>query len=245
MPKLLEDVELNLDREDLERRILLPRVRSIQRSSGVHLSGILKPLAIAAKYLKPGEALEDEIPILWALGIAWEEFAVSLYPDIEWQPGELAVPTDPITGEVVFMNADGVSYSEEYDCRIIQEFKFTFKSDKGGKEWMNDWMKMQQGLGYLKGYLPAEDRRIVQWHVCHIRGDYKAFGPTYRRYTVEFTTKEVEQTWKMISGSWSLAVPEAHPKKPAAAPMRVPAAARPSKSAPKSSSKMKRGLKAS
>ena len=167
----------------------------------------MKPLAIACKKLKPGEILEEEYPLLWALGCAWEEYCASFYPGMDYQPGGVAL--NGIHG-----TADGISLDPKYGT-VVEEFKFTFKGERSDlphrlaadsklKKFSDEWMWQHQGRAYCKLYNAV----VVRWHVCHVRGDYKSFGPIYKRYTFEFSKKEVQQTWDMLKGNKELAVPE-------------------------------------
>src|SRR3954462_3934984 len=95
MAQLLEETEVKIELVDLLKRspIIRPTdkrgvVKVDKRSKGVHLMAILRYCAIEAKILKPGEPLEEDLPLWMALGMAWEEFAASFYPDMQWQPGE-------------------------------------------------------------------------------------------------------------------------------------------------------------
>lgn len=209
MPVLLEEVEIQLDNFDLMRR--LPRgQRPAPRSKGLHLSGILRPLAIAAKQLRADSsedleerAAEEELPVeqrkyklLWAVGLMWEEFAASLYPDMDYQPGE-------VEKDGVWMTCDGLNVIELpnpeaehllFCASIVEEFKATYAKVKTGAEFLKDWLKMQQGRGYCAGYGP----RLVRWHVLYLRGNYQEFGPVYKRFLVEFSEKEIEMTWRMV-----------------------------------------------
>lgn len=199
---ILEELEIRLEFSDMARRSPLPRlatpdgfIEQLPRSAGVHMSGILKPLAIAAKQLKPMEQLEEEYPLMWALGVAWEEFVASLYPGMDWQPGELVV-------DGIAMNADGLNWLDKWDAACVEEMKSTYRSSTF--PFKDEWTKLVQGKAYCYGYGP----RIVRWHSCHLRGDYKSFGPSYVRRTIQFTDKEVEQTWNMLVANKELAVAE-------------------------------------
>jgi len=159
------------------------------------MSGILKPLAIAAKQLKPNEQTEDEYPLMWALGVAWEEFVASLYPSMDWQPGEIIV-------DGIAMTCDGLNWLDELGESCIEEMKSTFVSST--KPFGEEWQKLMQGKAYCHGYGP----RIVRWHSCHLRGDYASFGPRYVRRTVRFTDKEVAQCWQMLVKNRELGIAE-------------------------------------
>lgn len=201
---LIEETEVKLELSDLLARTPIQRPKAPpHRSPGVHQSGVLAYIAHSIGILKPDEKDEEdasEYPVLWALGQAWEEFCVSLYPDVDWQPGEET--RDGISG-----SCDGLSFWEDESTTRIEEYKFTFKKVKTGDEFLKDdamWMWRHQGRAYCKLYGP----RVVRWHVCHVRGDYKAFGPVYKRYAVEFSDKEIDQTWSMLCNNRDKAVPE-------------------------------------
>ena len=110
MPTLISETDVKLERSDLLRRVALPRdvgpdgfIVPPARTSGLHLSGLLRYIATKSKigaYLE--QLAEEDMPLRWAMGHAWEEFAASLYPDMTWQPGEIH---DPLV-----MNCDGLSW---------------------------------------------------------------------------------------------------------------------------------------
>jgi len=199
---ILEEVEIKLDYADMDRRIVLPRLATPDgfilqhpRSSGVHMSGILKPLAIAAKQCKATDILEDEYPLMWFLGIAWEEAVASLYPTMDYQPGGICV-------DGIHMTCDGLNWLDEWGEACVEEMKSTYRSSTF--PFKDEWMKLAQGKAYCHGYGP----RIVRWHSCHLRGDYKSFGPIYKRRTVRFSDTEIAQNWAMFVKNKSLGVAE-------------------------------------
>ncbi len=208
--QILEEVEVKLELSDLSRRVLLPRLATpdgfyaqLPRSAGVHMSGVLKPLAIAAKQLKPYEQLEEEYPLMWALGVAWEEFVASLYPGMDYQPGEV------VKGGIA-MTCDGLNWLDEWGEACIEEMKFTTKLERGEtegsvKSFKDEWMWLQQGKAYCYGYGP----RIVRWHVLFMIPFFKG-GPKYKRFTVRFTDNDISQAWNMFCANKHAAVPETH-----------------------------------
>jgi len=169
----------------------------------VHQSGILKYIAEATGKLKPGEPLEEEMPLIFALGHAWEEYAVSFYPEIDWQPGEITVDS-------ISMNCDGLTpdpaWAPEGTPLGLEEFKFTFKAVPS--EFLTDdrfWIWQHQARGYCHGYGP----RCCRWHVLHVHeAGFKKFWPTYRQYIVKFSDKEIEQTWSLLQKYKTRAEPE-------------------------------------
>lgn len=196
--QLLEETEIRIEIADLAKRVSLVRPVSQPRSKGWHLSGVLKYCAVQAKIMKPGEPLEEELPLMMALGIAWEEFAASLYPDMIWQPGEEC-------RDQVYGTPDGISVMEsppgfDDDWLRLEEFKFTRKKAKHGDDIFKDWMWMQQIRGYLgMSSIGLGDTHIARLHVCYLNGDYKPQEAKYIRYLLCFTQEEIEKTWVMIN----------------------------------------------
>lgn len=208
--QLIEETEVTIELADLFKRS--PVIRKADkkgkivlgaRSKGKHVMAILRYCAIEARILKPGEPLEEDLPLWMALGMAWEEFAASFYPDMVWQPGEfeesgiygnpdgmstLELPSNPIARRV----AKKMLGIETYPG--LEEFKFTRKKAKHGDEILSEWLWMQQLRAYC-GYLQCQYARL---HVCYINGDYKPLESKYIRYLIKFEEVEVFSTWRML-----------------------------------------------
>src|ERR1700675_2531340 len=124
MPTLLSEKVVTLEMRDLQNRVPICRPpQPPARAPGAHQSDILAYVARKIGVLKPGEKLEDEYPLLWGLGCAWEEYIMSFYPDMEWQPGELTV-------DGISMNCDGLSVIDGEPT--VEEAKLTFKKERDG-----------------------------------------------------------------------------------------------------------------
>jgi hypothetical protein len=198
MPILLSESVLDLQRQDLAHRVPIRRPeREHARTTGVHLSGVLVKVAESIGVLKPGDPIEEDLPLRVVAGHMWEEFAVSLYPSIVWQPGETCV-------DDVWMTPDGIEADFLPGVDALHEFKCTWKKVRSGPDLLTEWYWMAQGKGYCKGY----GVRHVKWHVFYVNGDYRNSGPIYKTYTVEFSEKEIEQSWRMVLNHKHLAVPE-------------------------------------
>jgi hypothetical protein len=204
MPVLLAENVVQLEFGDLWKRRPIDRPdRPLARSPGHHQSTILAHVARKVGWLKPDERDESEFPLIWALGQAVEEYTFSFYPAAIWQPGERV-------RDGIAMNCDGLSFNLElsdgypaehadlnYYANQLEECKATYKSVATGEEfvWDQKWAMWQhQGREYCYGYGP----RVVRWHVWHLRGDYKVFGPCYKQYVVGFNDAEVTQTHKLL-----------------------------------------------
>jgi hypothetical protein len=190
----------------------------------MHLSGVLRYVATESGILKAIADIDEEaLPLRMALGLAWEEFAVSMYPEVDWQPGEIVV-------DGIAMNCDGLSENPKYPqldaayqqfmqqadqalpvvvrpATQLDEFKLTWKKAKTAQDLLRDeWYWLQQGRGYCWGY----EANLVRWHVCYVNGDYRGSGPIYKRYLIHFSDAEVESTQKMIQKNRAAAEEKGH-----------------------------------
>jgi hypothetical protein len=204
MPVILEEIEVCLDvgdlkiRSPIDREIALTgRIKEAERTKGMHLSGILRFVAGQAGLMKIVADMDEErLPLKMALGIAFEEFAASLYPSMHWQPGE-------VIREGVAMTCDGISpmdlslgersYHGDQPC--VEEFKLTWKKVQTGDELLREsWYWCQQGRGYCWGY----GANLVRYHICFVNGNYRNSGPVYKRYLVRYPPPDVESTRLMV-----------------------------------------------
>lgn len=206
--KLLEETEVRLERSDLFVRSPISRtvnkkgrLQEASRTPGIHLSGILRYIAVESGMRKELAQIEEEdFPLRMALGLAWEEFAASLYPAMLWQPGE-------IDKEGVLMTCDGHSYAEQpediYATLSLEEFKLTWKKRKDGPTFLREeWYWLQQARGYCWGYGASQ----VRYHICNVMGDYKGGGPVYMRYVVEFDERDLATTATMLQANRDRAI---------------------------------------
>jgi hypothetical protein len=212
MPILVAERRVTLEFSDLEKRIqLIGRPsRPPSRSSGVHQSGVLAYIARQIGILRPDEKDEEEYPLIWAMGQMWEEYIFSFYLEIDWQPGERTV-------DAVTVTTDGLSLDDKCEFDSVpwdapelmnEEAKATFKGVATGEEFVKGqkwWMYRMQGAAACHVYGP----RLSRWHVFHVRGDYKTFGPVYMQYVLRYSDKEVKQAWAMIQQNKHNAIPEA------------------------------------
>lgn len=185
MPKLLEEKQVKLDREDLVKWTQVLQPKNVKkRSSGVHLSGVIKAVLQATGQMKFWPETE-EISLNLAMGLAWENWIVGLYPDLIWQPGEMC--KDGIYG-----SPDGITP----DIPQLEEFKCTWKSRHNFGTILDQkaWMWQLQGYLAMLG-TPWYQARI---HVFFVNGDYRPPTPEYFTYVIEFTSTELDQFWTRV-----------------------------------------------
>lgn len=195
------------------------------RTSGIHLSGILRKMAIQigklpAEYANSNAGtLIRETPVIqaggvsalcrMAFGMAWENWLVAhiarFWPGFMHQPGEFE--RDDIRG-----TPDGLS-PEADGSLAVHEIKFTYKSMSANKPIEEEWLWLAQVVGYaalvshvlccpvLKAYL----------HVAYAMGDYsrgEGSGPKYVVYAIDMSQEEVEMAWAEYVNHKGLAEPE-------------------------------------
>lgn len=192
MPLLIAETDVKLERGDMSRRILLKHELSANgvyivdrpRTPGLHLSGLLKYVAAKSRIAaRLAEIDDEEMPLRWAIGHAWEEFAASLEPEMIWQPYECLTP--------VVMNCDGLVCGES-NRLTVKEFKFNRAKKYSGTDLIRKkWLWMMQGQGYCIGYGATR----VEWNVlsCMEWPD-----PVWTKYLVEFDQLELDQIANMI-----------------------------------------------
>lgn len=195
MPQLLEEKEILLEWKDLEKRVPKRKATDGKRSSGIHLSGIIRATLQKMKYLDLDERT-DEMPLIVMLGMFFEEGIVSLYPDLIWQPGE--VQLDGISG-----SPDGLTEGPPVQ---LEEFKFTKKAQqkRQGEDMLSEklWMWQLSGYCHMLGLTRAR---------LHVLWDRDCFKPMYYTYLIQFTETELARFWRnVILENKDLAVAEEH-----------------------------------
>lgn len=199
-----------------EFQLRLPRDGS--RSKGLHLSDILRDLALtsgvlASKYDTP---ITEEGSEVIQIGLAWEDY-LSRYQhqQVEYHPGELHY-------EGISMSPDGISVESVEDLTevvvdeawILWEYKCTRKSSRDFKDMLRlRSKKVLMWLWQIQAYRHAMNKTAVprgsacgvaRLGVMFLNGNYsKDFDdqeskPTYKLFRLEFTDEELESNWAMI-----------------------------------------------
>jgi hypothetical protein len=138
--------------------------------------------------LTADEIRNEEMPLRMAIGMAWEDWSVGLWPDIDWQPGEKTL-------DEVSMNPDGLTIAGIAELQV-EEFKATWKSRRTYGNVVDDPLWMWQLAGYCKALKALRARLHVLW-VC---GDYKQGppSPAYVTYLIGFEQQELDRFWQNI-----------------------------------------------
>lgn len=182
------------------------------RSAGIHLSAIVRKMALQYGWLKPEYASDNLSDIInntpyesvgesgnltrIALGIAWEQWIVTQVKawekDFVHQPGEFIRDDIRVTPDGLAFAVDG--------SPIIHEFKLTYKSAR--RNVAEEIMWHVQMLGYAAALAPMFGMaKTMYLHVVYVNGDYShglLWGPKYRPFKITMDEIDVEQTWKQI-----------------------------------------------
>lgn len=186
--------------EEIQFEIVLPVDEN--RSAGIHLSDVIRDMALSAGVLDKKYDTEEMDKVLVLLGIAWENEIVKQHPDILFHPGEFTkdgLPGTPdgicvVDGDLSIAGYDPVSWR-------VHEFKYTRKSSRGFLQHLESqsgkvWMYLVQ----IKCYCRLLDTTEAWLHVLFANGDYSFdASPEYRIYKLVFTPEEIASNWKMIT----------------------------------------------
>lgn len=197
------------------------------RSLGVHLSGIIRCMAIETGILKPEwieelslvdasqqdwwDALDPVSRLRISIGIAWEQWYIPKLRGVIDHPGEMYL-------DGVYMTHDGESLdviitirNTEMHILAVHEVKATYKSIKTvaprhvtGSELdpadlETQWMWVEQVKGYCKGL----GTNVAYLHVLFLCSDYKfPIVPSLGPLKSEHTCWRIEFDQAEIDQSW-------------------------------------------
>lgn len=157
------------------------------RSVGLHLSQIIRDMAIRSKILQSPSTPDGNDIKNWvrmAMGVAWEKWVVTKHQDVLHQPGEMCV-------DGIYLTPDGFTST---GSGLINEFKVTWKSMNREKDLINEWLWMSQIQSYCYAY--GVTRAML--HVYWVNGDYRNSGPKYKLYLLDFTKMEIFENWTAV-----------------------------------------------
>lgn len=181
-----------------QHKLVLPK--SYGRSKGLHISEVIRDLALASNTLDKkwakdeGMPLEDQNTNMMQIGLAWEDYLdrSKQHPEIEYHPGEMMVQTDicaycgdfiteHLTDEhdhepkrlKVYMSPDGLTWKDGYLILFLNEFKFTLKSCRDFAQSLRlNAKKSRMWLWQIKAYLFGTGTLAAKLHVMFGAGNY-------------------------------------------------------------------------
>lgn len=200
----------------MEVEILAPPIIEpvgLPRSDGIHVSNIIRVIAVLNKSLKPQyvesldlvdrssenwwETLDEPVKIRMAIGMAWEEWYVrTQLPNVVGQPGEMCV-------EGIYMTHDGESLEtimsergHDQTVLALHEVKTTSKSINTVGNLKSQYIWLSQMKAYCKGLGTIH----ANLHVLYLQGDYSyPRQQMLRVYRVTFTQAEIDENWQILT----------------------------------------------
>lgn len=164
------------------------------RNPGLHVSGIIKHLLLLIDPKKYGGFADDGVRLLWEMGLAWEDIALSrsfwrrilkrTYPKASFK--QIQVEKDGIWG-----TCDMLTLA---DRATITESKLTQISMVNEIDGMKFWSWRVQMMSYCYMW----DARNALLPVCFLNGDYRPKRIALRAWDVKFKLSELEANWAMM-----------------------------------------------
>lgn len=164
------------------------------RNPGLHVSGVVKHLLMQMDPKKYGSDPNDDVRVLWEMGLAWEEIALSrafwerimrrTYPDASFT--QVQAQKDNIWG-----TCDMIALGDE---TVVTESKLTQISAINEIDSIKFWSWHVQ----MKAYCHMWGARRAVIPVCFLFGDYRPKRILPRAWDVTFTKTELAENWNMI-----------------------------------------------
>lgn len=195
------------------------------RSPGVHVSGLIRAMAIDYGILDrkwvpedfdlqditedgtdSGEwwaSLDEDSQVRMAIGMAWEQWYLPRIPRVTHQPGELYL-------DGIYLTIDG----ESRDILLIQrsrrdlhrvavhEVKTTSKSINTTGHLADPNPKNWMWLAQCKAYCKARGTTTLYLHILYLFGDYSyPMRPKLHVWRLEFEQQEIDDVWSLLQDS--------------------------------------------
>lgn len=168
------------------------------RSSGMHISTVIKDLCVRQGIFKPRRAKEGQAPVgagETILDSAWMQLGSAL----EWAiirrferhyEDEYIVPREQCV-DALYGSPD-LLHLPTY---TLHEIKLTWVSSNHPHDGEKFWRYWVQLMAYC--YMMKTQHGHL--HVVFINGDWRSSGPKYRVYQARFTMTELKENWHMLT----------------------------------------------
>lgn len=170
------------------------------RTAGTHVSSLIRHLentVMKPGQRKPYEELSREerrrMGNYTSMGWAFEDIVrrslrnalAGMYGDVYMNPGE--IEQDGIIGTPDDLNLEFMA---------VEELKATWRSSRRNLE-TDFWSWMVQ----MKAYCFMLRLREARLRTFFVNGNYRESGPQFKQWHIEFTDKELEDNWKMLTNA--------------------------------------------
>lgn len=204
----------------IEESFQLHLPKSVGRSGGLHVSDIIRDLALKtgvldAKYDRPILDTDSEMV---QVGLAWENYLAEYqHPEIVFHGSEIvldgiAMSPDGISSVDADDYAEAIGIEQQEEQWILHEFKATKKTSRDFKESMRlrskkclMWLwQIESYRNALNKLYPDKACTLSKLHVLFVNGNYSRdeadpeSGISYKIFKLVHTPQELDDTWTMI-----------------------------------------------
>lgn len=181
---------------------------AVPRSKGIHVSSVIRCIAIEMGQLKPEEGalslsdireITDPTAILRiSIGLAWEEWFLGGFLSqhgVVKHPGEIFLDDIYLSPDGESLNVIITPQGSRY-VTVIHEVKATYKSVNTVGDLKKQWLWLTQ----IKSYCKAAGTLYAKIWVLFLCGDYKMpITPVISCWELKFTQEELDENWEMIT----------------------------------------------
>jgi hypothetical protein len=165
--------------------------QGLTRSSGLHLSQIIRDIENTLKPRTSEWCTEEELAFFAAGGFMWERCFSLVHRDMV-EGGELVRPgeftLDGITGSPDLLRITNKEV-------VLIETKCTWRSVR---QWESLEKNFWNWLCQVKSYCRMVGTEVSEIHSFFVAGDWRPPVPCVRSIRLEFKERELEENWKMI-----------------------------------------------
>lgn len=205
--------------ERFDMSLAVPR-GGAPRSPGVHVSNLIRGLAVQSGILKIKDRLDDlqlvEVNqgVWWegldpasrlriSIGLAWEQWYLGQLSDILVDhPGEMHLDGIYLTHDAESLDlvaSECPNGSNHRYVRAVHEVKATYKSTNTVVDWTSpkNWLWKMQIMAYCK----ALNTTLGWAHILHLAGSYSyPIEPVGSVWRLQFTQEEIDDAWDRVTG---------------------------------------------
>lgn len=194
--------------EEVPVKLFLPPPPA-PRGHGIHVSGIIRAIALEMGFLKKEWAEElslvdvreitDPVAVLRiSIGLAWESWYIPQILESRGvidHPGELNIQGIYATHDGESLDSVMITPERSVLAPVVHEIKATYKSTRTVGDLTGEWMWLAQVKAYCKGL----ETRFARVHVLFLCGDYsKPIRPLLKEWFIEFEQSEIDSTWETM-----------------------------------------------
>jgi len=166
-------------------KLALSEEQGASRSAGIHVSQVIRHIALTAGLRKDSGFSEDDLNQFAMIGRLWERVLADAY---------YTKPRYERIGEIELEGIIGSPDAVDTEEWAIEEMKVCWMSAKN----FTERPKFREYLWQGKAYCQMSGMCRCRFTVLHIRGDYTTGVPIPMEYSCLFTPGELKDNWQMI-----------------------------------------------